>query len=222
MSEWFSYSPEDLLLFSPRVYARLFELHNAAVWPAHVLALVLGLALVYLVVRPPARSSLMIGLVLALVWVWVGWSFLWHRYASINWAVAYGAPLFALQGLALAWAGASNRLAPANASPGSHHAAVALLLFAIGYAALFGPMGRPSAGAELFGIAPDPTAIATVAILASAPTAPLMLLVLPVAWLLLSSGVLHLLQAPAALVPMLAALAGIAVAVSARLHSASR
>ena len=45
MSEWWTYRPSDFLLFSPRTYYRLFELYNAEVWPGHVLALALGLAL---------------------------------------------------------------------------------------------------------------------------------------------------------------------------------
>ncbi|RUA22758.1 hypothetical protein DSL92_03940 [Billgrantia gudaonensis] len=34
MSEWLSYRPQDFLMFSPRVYERLFVLHNEALWPA--------------------------------------------------------------------------------------------------------------------------------------------------------------------------------------------
>ena len=45
MAEWWTYRPEDFLLFSPRVYWRLFELHNAAVWPVQVPALLLGAAI---------------------------------------------------------------------------------------------------------------------------------------------------------------------------------
>jgi hypothetical protein len=37
MSEWWTYSLSDFLLFSPRTYYRLFELYNLAVWPWHVL-----------------------------------------------------------------------------------------------------------------------------------------------------------------------------------------
>src|SRR5262249_57612480 len=48
MSEWWTYSLSDFLLFSPRTYYRLFELYNLAVWPWHVLAIVLGLAVLVL------------------------------------------------------------------------------------------------------------------------------------------------------------------------------
>ena len=45
MSEWWTYRPSDFLMFSPRTYHRLVELYNAEVWPAHVLAMGLGVAM---------------------------------------------------------------------------------------------------------------------------------------------------------------------------------
>ena len=49
MSEWWTYRPVNFLLFSPRVYWRMFELHNAALWPLQVLALAAGLIIILLV-----------------------------------------------------------------------------------------------------------------------------------------------------------------------------
>src|SRR5882724_10092424 len=97
MSEWWTYRPEDFLLFSQRAYWRLFELHNAALWPLHLLTLAAAAAIVLLVLRPPPGHGRWIALLLALIWVLVGWSFLWSRYATINWAIGYVAPFFALQ-----------------------------------------------------------------------------------------------------------------------------
>ena len=45
MSEWWTYSPANFLMFSARTYYRLFELHNKALWPAHGLALLTGFAI---------------------------------------------------------------------------------------------------------------------------------------------------------------------------------
>ncbi len=45
MSEWWTYRLEDFLLFSPRVYWRMFELHNEAVWPLQIATLLLGAAI---------------------------------------------------------------------------------------------------------------------------------------------------------------------------------
>jgi hypothetical protein len=52
MSEWWTYSLSDFLMFSSRSYYRLIESYNAAIWPAHVLALVAGLVVIGAIARP--------------------------------------------------------------------------------------------------------------------------------------------------------------------------
>jgi len=116
MSEWWTYRAEDFLLFSPRVYWRLFELHNAALWPLHLLTLAAGLIVILLIARRPGGGTRWPALILAVLWIFVGWSFLWNRYATINWAAAYLAPAFAVEGIlllivSLRW----SRLRPARA-----------------------------------------------------------------------------------------------------------
>ena len=66
--------------------------------------------------------------------------------------------------------------------------------------------GRPWASAEVFGIAPDPTAIAALGVLlaASSGLVPL-LLAIPLLWLLLSGLTLHAMGDPQAWLPLLAA-----------------
>ena len=76
MSEWWTYRPEDFLLFSPRVYWRMFELHNAALWPLQVLVLAAGLVITLLVAWRPKNSARWLALLLAILWIFVGWSFL--------------------------------------------------------------------------------------------------------------------------------------------------
>ena len=51
MPEWWTYRPEDFLLFSPRVYWRMFELHNARYWPLHLVTLAVGHRMVLLALR---------------------------------------------------------------------------------------------------------------------------------------------------------------------------
>ena len=101
MSEWWTYRAEDFLLFSPRVYWRLFESHNAALWPLHVVTLAAGLAIILLIARRPKIPTRWIALILAILWIFVGWSFLWNRYSTINWAAVYIAPAFLVQGALL-------------------------------------------------------------------------------------------------------------------------
>ncbi len=48
MSEWWTYGPRDLLMFSAQTYYRLFELYNRDLWPLQMLALVLGVVVLAL------------------------------------------------------------------------------------------------------------------------------------------------------------------------------
>ncbi|MBX3583157.1 MAG: hypothetical protein KF810_14810 [Rhizobiaceae bacterium] len=212
MSEWWTYRPEDLLLFSPRVYWRMFELHNAAWWPLHVVTLVVGLAIVLFgLSRPQARSP---WIALAALWVLVGWSFLWSRYAGINWAIAYVAPAFWLQALLLAAGAAGGRLTLDRRGAAGR---LGLLLAASGMLAypLMSPiLGRRWADAEVFGIAPDPTAIVTLGVLlATSGRLVVLLFLIPLLWLLLSGLTLHTMGDPQAWAPFSAAGAAVVLLV---------
>jgi hypothetical protein len=193
MSEWWTYTPSDLLLFSPRVYYRLLELHNLAVWPLQLLTALLALAIICLVLKPGRLSDRLVPLGLGVVWIWVAWSFLWDRYATINWAAAYVAPFYAVEGLLLVWTGASsdglslaaNRKAPLLSGLGL----LALALF--GYPIVAPAMGRSWTAAEIFGITPDPTATATLAVLAiSRRSVRWLLMIIPFLWCLITGATL--------------------------------
>jgi hypothetical protein len=84
MSEWWTYSLSDFLLFSPRTYYRLFELYNADIWPGQVAALALGFAILVLLRSQGAQRGRIIAGILAACWLWVAWGFLYTRYATIN------------------------------------------------------------------------------------------------------------------------------------------
>lgn len=207
MSEWWTYRLEDFLIFSPRVYWRMFELANAAFWPLHLLTLAAGLAIVLLVLRRPPRHGLWIALVLAALFAFVGWSFLSSRYAVINWAIAYVAPAFGLQALLLAFGGAARGgLAFERRDIAAR---LGLLIMADGlvvYPLLPPLFRRPWTSAEVFGIAPDPTAITTLGVLLAASGGPVPLLfAIPLLWLLLSGLTLHAMGDPQAWPPLLAA-----------------
>jgi hypothetical protein len=214
MSEWWTYSLEDFLLFSPRVYWRMFELHNAAVWPLHVVALLLGAAILVWVVRPRPWSDRAIAVILGVAWIWVGWAFLWNRYSGINWAVAYVVPAFAAEALLLIWIGGlAGRLHFRARRTTSGVVGLVLILYALILHPFVAKLaGRSFAAAEVFGIAPDPTAIATLGLLAvasvSGPVWPL--LVVPLAWCLVSGATLYALRTPEAWISLLSA--GVAVA----------
>lgn len=197
MSEWWTYRPEDFLLFSPRVYWRMFELHNAALWPLQVLALAAGLTIVLLVVWRPRSSARWLTPLLAIPWIFVGWSFLWNRYADINWAAAYVAPAFAVEGVLLLACGPFLSFDRRGLAGWTGYF---LLAFALAGQPLLAPLqGRGWASSEVFGIAPDPTAIATLGLLllARGRLVPL-LLPIPVLWCLLSGVTLQTMGEPQA------------------------
>jgi uncharacterized protein DUF6064 len=213
MSEWWTYRPEDFLLFSPRVYWRMFELHNAALWPLHVLALAAGLIILLLVALWPRSSARWLALVLAILWIFVGWSFLWNRYADINWAAAYIAPAFAVEGVLLLVCGTLRNRIAFDRRGLAGWIGYFMLAFALAGQPLLAPLqGRGWASSEVFGIAPDPTAIATLGLLLLSRGRSLpLLLPIPVLWCLLSGMTLQTMGEPQAWV-LHAALALAAIA----------
>jgi hypothetical protein len=168
MSEWWTYRLTSFLLFSPRTYHRLFELYNQAIWPAHILALAIGVAIIVLLVGTYQHRDRIVAGLFAACWLWIAWTFLYQRYTQINWIAPWIAAAFALQALLLAGLGGfGGRIAFAPPGGGRFRMAIALIATAIvGYPLLAPLYGRAWPTAEVFGVAPDPTAIATVATLA--------------------------------------------------------
>lgn len=167
MSEWWLYGPRDLLLFAPRTYYRLFELYNLDLWPLQLLAFALGATVLVLARHRGEWAGRAIAAILLLCWLWVAWGFHWQRYASINLAAGYFALAFVVQAALLLWSGVlRGRLAPPATSRLQQRAGLVLLLFALLIFPAIGPLlGRSWTQAELFGMAPDPTALATLGVL---------------------------------------------------------
>lgn len=211
MSEWWTYSLTDFLLFSPRTYYRLFELYNAAVWPAHLAALVLGIAILVLIRRNDGRA---VAAILVAVWLWTALAFHFERYATINWAATYVAGAFIVQAALTLWTGiARNRLVFTPSATSADRAALALFLFALLIQPAIGTLlGRSWMQAELFGLAPDPTAVATLAVLVRAQRIHWHLLMIPVLWCVFTGLTLWAMEAPDALVAPAAAVLALAIA----------
>ncbi|MDO9564741.1 MAG: DUF6064 family protein [Bradyrhizobium sp.] len=178
----------------------MFELQNAALWPLQALTLAAGILILLLVAWRPRSSARWLALLLAILWIFVGWSFLWNRYTPINWAAAYVAPAFAVQGILFLVAGfwldglAFGRRGLAGWT------GYFLLAFALAGQPLLAPLqGRGWASSEVFGVAPDPTVIGTLGLLLLARGRLLpLLLPIPVLWCLLSGITLHTMGEPQA------------------------
>ena len=97
---------------------------------------------------------------------------------------------------------------------------MALAAFALGAYPLLSPLqGRSWWSAEIFGIAPDPTAVATLGFLLTLRGRwALMLWPLPVLWCLLAGLTLHAMDEPQAVLPPLAAVLALATALLSRSH----
>jgi hypothetical protein len=208
MTEWWTYRLSDFLLFSPRAYFRMIERLNETLWPAHLLTLALGCVILVFALRPTPTRLRVVWAALALLWIWIAWSFLWRRYSAINWAAVYAVPLFALQALLLLME-ARSRGSTGN-GPHRRRRAVGLVLLLVGlagYPVIAPILGRGWEQAEVFGLAPDPTVVATlgVAILLPARSGG-WLLAIPMAWCLISGLTLWAMQSPEALLPAGAAL----------------
>lgn len=82
-------------------------------------------------------------------------------------------------------------------------------------------VGRPWTQAELFGIMPDPTAVATLGLLAAAPRAGWILWVVPLGWITFSGATQWTMHSPDWRVVPGLALCSAALAVKSRLRPAS-
>lgn len=199
MSDWLSYTLSDFLLFSARTYYRLFELYNRAIWPGQILALMVGLALLWLLHRGSARQGSIVTAILSAGWLWIAWAYLLERYNTINWAARYFAIGFAIEALLLIWTGSiRSGISFQPYRDWISRAGLMLFLFALLMQPLVGPLvGRDWRQAEIFGIAPDPTVLATLGILLTMDKRlPWVLMTIPLIWCALSGATLWTMGSP--------------------------
>ena len=180
---------EDLLPFEPRVYWRLFALENEALWPVQLLLLAAGAALFGGLLGGWRPGPRWLGPALGVAWLWTGWHFVALAYGAVNWAAPRFAWGFYAEAALLAALGLSGRLVLSRRGPGAS-AGLGLLAAALFAWPLLAALdGRSWREAEVVAIHPNPTAIATLGLIAMAPrdrwTA--LLSVLPTLWLALSA-----------------------------------
>jgi Family of unknown function (DUF6064) len=212
MSEWLTYSLSDLLLFAPSTYYRLFELYNLALWPAHLVPLAFGVAILFLVRRGGEREGRAVAAILAACWLWVAWAWFMERYATINWAASYFAAGFAVEALLLLWTGAVRGRLVFRAGPDAiGRIGTGIFVFALAAQPLIGPLlaGRAWTQAEVFGMAPDPTAVATLGLLLTAAGGAVGPMVVPLLWCAAGGATLWTMGAPDALVMPAAAVVAV-------------
>ena len=213
MSEWWTYDLSDFLMFAPRTYYRLFELHNAEIWPLQIVTIAAGLAALGLAWRGAYGRA--VAAVLAAAWIFVAWAYHWERYATISTAAPYYGAGFAVEAVLLAWVACRRDGLSFDRQPGPvRWTGLALLAAGVALYPLLAPvLGRPWTQAEIFGIAPDPTAVATVGALLLAKHRIAWLLALPLLWCAITALTLWTMDASDAPVPALALVLGAAAAI---------
>lgn len=222
MDEWWTYRLSDFLLFSPQTYYRLLELYNAAIWPLQILALACGGAIAVLLWRRPAWRDRAVSVILAVCWLWVAWAFHLQRYATINWAAVYFAWGFFIEAALLVWIGViRNRLVFTKQTLLLSGSGVGMFLFALVIEPLLAPLaGRPWTQAEFFGVAPDPTAIATLGmVLLAGKKIHWGLFFIPFFWCVISAATLWAMKSPQALIMLLSAMMAVVTIVLQKLFA---
>jgi len=201
MSEWWKYTLSDFLLFSPRTYYRMIERYNDAVWPGQLATLALGMLILGLLYRPALERRWIISGILAVLWAFVAGAFLWTRYATINWAAGYFAVAFAVEAALLM----KLTIRPGRDVVG--RIGMALFVSSLALYPLLAPLlGRGLRQSEIFGVAPDPTVLATLGLLLVAEEPPpWWTLVVPLLWCLVSGATLWAMGSPEAWLLWLAA-----------------
>ena len=189
MSEWWTYRLSSFLLFSPRTWFRLHELYNGEIWPLQLVTLALGAAILVLAMRGGTAPGRGIAAILAGCWAFVAWAFHYRHYATINWAANHFAGAFAIEALLLAWIGVVRGALLFARKNVVQRAALLLAAFALLAEPAIGPLvGRSWSQTEVFGVAPDPTAVATMGMLLAADRLSWPLLIIPLLWCAVSGS----------------------------------
>lgn len=185
--------------FTREQFFATFVTYNEAIWPAQLLAYLLGLVAVALLFwRPPIADRAIAG-ILAAMWIWTGIGYHWLNFSQINKAALLFAALFVVQGAAIVYAGIVRERLRFGVDAGP----VAWVGIAfVAYSAVIYPLlgigtGHAYPETPMFGVTPCPVTIFTfgMLLLTSARVAR-WLLVIPLIWSLIGGSAAFLLGIP--------------------------
>ena len=202
------------LPFTVEQFLAVFERYNQAIWPAQIVAYVLGLAAIFLALRPFPDGDKIVSSILVVLWLWTGLVYHILSFAPINpIAVLLGAVFI---GQAAIWALAGvvqgrlrcriGRDLPSLV--GAVIVVYAMVLYPlIGYLLGHGYPRSPS-----FGVTPCPLTIFTFGLLLwSRVRVPRYVLAIPIAWSVVGTSAAVSLGIVEDLGLLVAALVGIAL-----------
>ena len=173
-----------MLPFTRQQFFEVFAAYNAATFPAAILAYPLAVLALVAAWRGRAGSGRTVGLVLALMWGWVGIVYQGIYFSQINPAARIFAAAFALQ--ALLFAGHAIMGRGLEFGPRSRLRAVAgasMIVYAMLIYPLIGlAVGERYPAMPLFGVAPCPLLIFNFGLMVWASRARWWLWIVPILW----------------------------------------
>jgi hypothetical protein len=196
IGEWSSYAVRDFIPVTRDAYLRMLEQISAAYGPLYVFMLASALVLVALTLTGRRHVA---GLLLALIWGWVGYSFLLQFYAHLNWASHWFGIAFYVEALLLAVIMGSVRDTLTAPAP-LYRLGLMLCVAGLGWP-LLTRIGRDGwSQVEVVGMHPDPTAVLTLGLglLVLRGWRLWVIAAIPLFWCLLSGLTLGVLDLPQA------------------------
>lgn len=172
------------LPFSVGEFFDVFIDYNRTIWPAQIVAYVLGVFAVGLAAVKSRIASVVVGAVLGLFWLWTGLVYHVGFFSEINPAAYVFGGFFALQGLLFLWAVARDKLRFSLELSGYHIIGGIFVLYALVLYPLWGmAVGHVYPAAPVFGVTPCPMTIFTFGLLLfTSREVPVYLLAVPALW----------------------------------------
>lgn len=87
-----------MLPFTRDEFLAVFELYNQAIWPAQIIAYLIGIAAFILLFRKGGVAGRLISLSLGILWLWTGVFYHWGAFSQINVMAYLFGSIFVTQG----------------------------------------------------------------------------------------------------------------------------
>lgn len=174
--------------FTINEFLEVFKRYNEGIFPAQIVAYLLGLFSVSLLFKRNNVSSVIISGVLSLFWIWMGIVYHLIYFSRINEAAKIFGIAFILQGLLFLIFGVFKRRINFRLDLPRIDLSQLFTIILIVYGMFIYPilnqlLGHPYPYSPVFGLAPCPTVIFTFGILMlSVPKVPFYLIIIPFLW----------------------------------------
>jgi hypothetical protein len=180
-------SMSTMLPFTSKEFFEVFAAYNRAIWPAVLIAYLLGLLTVVLVLKPGASRSRVVAMILAAMWGWSGIAYHWLYFSTINPAALLFAAAFVVQSIIFLEAAWGDRLLLAFRRTPRGFVGLALIAYAtLVYPILGLASGHHLTELPMFGVTPGPVTIFTLGcILLTTRPVTWRILIIPLLWSLI-------------------------------------